>query len=400
MRIVCIAPVPPYSGIPHAGGEYLRRHLTVLAAEHDVTLVVPDIAPLPSGCAVDPDVPLLRAAAGRWSAGRTGPVIQSAAKIGRPLSPNLPWRASLTRQPDAAAAIAEADIVELQWPEYAGLAPAVHAANPRARIVVVEHDVLSQRESRHLRSSAGRKAQLRALLTLPTLHREERRLLGLADLVLVFSEKDRELLARSRVASRVEVIDPPLDEPGMPGEPVVRPEGREVLFPAAFDRAVNHEAGMWLLESVWPLVLDLVPDARLTFGGNGPRAELVAAAESAGVRVTGRVDDLGELYRDSDVVVAPLLAGAGVKFKVLTSLLWGVPVVATSVGAEGIPGDEDLLLAVTDDPAAFASAVAFALTDPAARGVTAARAQTWARSRFGTTRFAERLLGLYDEVAP
>ena len=75
--------------------------------------------------------------------------------------------------------------------------------------------------------------------------------------------------------------------------------------------------------------------------------------------MTGYVDDLDPFYRDAFVFVAPLRLGAGLKFKVLDAMAYGLPVVATSVAAEGIleqcgPG---CFAAVTDDPRRMAEAI-------------------------------------------
>jgi glycosyltransferase involved in cell wall biosynthesis len=76
------------------------------------------------------------------------------------------------------------------------------------------------------------------------------------------------------------------------------------------------------------------------------------------VQVTGFVEDLTEYYASARVALAPLLSGAGVKFKVLDALAQGVPVVATTIGAEGIASSLSKYLQQTDNPAEFAYAVA------------------------------------------
>jgi glycosyltransferase involved in cell wall biosynthesis len=77
----------------------------------------------------------------------------------------------------------------------------------------------------------------------------------------------------------------------------------------------------------------------------------------------GFVPDLADFYRRVRVAIAPLRFGAGVKLKTVEALQYGVPVVATTVGAEGLealPGD---VIAVHDDPAGFAAAVVARLRD-------------------------------------
>ena len=77
-----------------------------------------------------------------------------------------------------------------------------------------------------------------------------------------------------------------------------------------------------------------------------------------GIIVKGFVseEELADLYRNCRIVVVPLRYGAGVKGKVVEAIYNGAPIVTTSIGAEGIPQVEDVLL-VEDEPEAFAETV-------------------------------------------
>ncbi|TNU60721.1 glycosyltransferase family 4 protein, partial [Bacillus velezensis] len=145
-----------------------------------------------------------------------------------------------------------------------------------------------------------------------------------------------------------------------------------------------------------PIGLTHVPAARLVIAGANPPPQLQeAVARSDRAELTGFVPSLEPWYAQASVFVAPLLSGAGVKFKTVDAMLRGVPVVATPVGAEGI-GDQGLFLAVTEDPDAFARAVIAELQAPDA--ALSARAAGWADSVYGTSRFAARLREIYASL--
>ena len=74
--------------------------------------------------------------------------------------------------------------------------------------------------------------------------------------------------------------------------------------------------------------------------------------------------ELDAAYGRARVAVVPLRCGAGVKLKVVEALRAGVPLVTTPVGAQGLPGLSQVV-AVHDDAASFADAVAALLRDPA-----------------------------------
>lgn len=147
----------------------------------------------------------------------------------------------------------------------------------------------------------------------------------------------------------------------------------EMLFAASWlagRDSPNISALRWMVAEVMPLILDAVPWARLLVTGANPPAE-VLALESPSVTAMGFVNDLRDLYSRVRVVVCPMLAGAGVKLKVVEALQNGVPTVSTSVGAEGIDTFGLEFLDVADSAEQFAERCITLLRD----------AHSWSRTR-------------------
>ena len=113
--------------------------------------------------------------------------------------------------------------------------------------------------------------------------------------------------------------------------------------------------------------------------------------------MTGYVDDLDSVYRDSSLFVAPLVAGAGVKFKVLDAMAYGLPVVATPIAAEGIVEEagESCFAAITEDPAVMAERIEFFLRHLEAAADVGSRARKWVHERFDFGQSARRALASY-----
>lgn len=145
---------------------------------------------------------------------------------------------------------------------------------------------------------------------------------------------------------------------------VVAPSFFAAMFPAAptpvavfaadFDQPTNQIALDWLLNDVLPLVDSPV---ELHVVGRGSERFLRRRLSVGNVRVEriGYVEDLPETLRSSWVILAPMLAGAGTKNKVLQGLAVDRPVVTTTIGAEGIGSSADCPgLFVEDDPEDFA----------------------------------------------
>ena len=399
MRIVSIATHMPYVGIPHAGGQYYLRHAEILSETHDLTVICP-WTPANAQAMDEPVhgsyrrflvVPQNRRGALRRGARRS---LWSRALTFVTMGSFL--RAVLADE-RATELLRTADRIELQWFDAIALAPRLRRLVPGTPLTGVFHDVASQGYRRRARARDVPPVHrllsvVRWWLSAPL----ERRVTPALDTAVVFSDKDAALLARRRAGDRIRVVLPPLDDEEMPLAPrEQQPTAPDVLFVGALWRPENEDAALWLLRDVWPTVRQAVPHASLTVAGHGPTARLqVEVGRIDGVELTGSVPTLAPFYRRAAVVVVPMRQGAGVKFKTVVALLWGVPVVTTAVGAEGI-GERNLFVAVEDEPAAFAHAVVGALQDPVRALQVAAAAQAWASARYSTATFRRALAELY-----
>lgn len=144
---------------------------------------------------------------------------------------------------------------------------------------------------------------------------------------------------------------------------IERRERNHLLFVAGFGHSPNVDAAKWLVSKIFPIVRKRVPGAVLSLVGSNPTAEVKALATSD-IHVTGYVSDieLARFYRKAGVAVAPLRFGAGVKGKVVEALHHGLPMVTTSVGAQGLARLNEVAV-VRDDPSACAQAIVHLMTD-------------------------------------
>ena len=139
-----------------------------------------------------------------------------------------------------------------------------------------------------------------------------------------------------------------------------RPHPRQpahLFFVGGFGHHPNRDGIIWFVREVFPLLETKGLSVKLCIAGSNPPPEILELAEER-IDVLGFVSDekLAELYSSSDVIIAPLRYGAGVKGKVIEGMAQGVPLVTTSVGAQGIP-DAAQCLFIGDDATSFASAI-------------------------------------------
>jgi glycosyltransferase involved in cell wall biosynthesis len=132
---------------------------------------------------------------------------------------------------------------------------------------------------------------------------------------------------------------------------------RDILFVGGFNHPPNVDGICWFVQEVLPLVTAARPQIHLHVVGSNP-TDAVQALQSEQVTVYGYLsdDELDELYRRVRQVIVPLRFGAGVKGKVLEGIQKSLPLVTTSVGAEGIPEAESVMT-IVDSAEDFAAAV-------------------------------------------
>ncbi len=172
-----------------------------------------------------------------------------------------------------------------------------------------------------------------------------------ADIVLSISENDRQGLLARNPNLNISLM-PMTAEIGGDGPGYEERSG--FLFLGNFGNAANRDAAEWLLREIWPRVHALLPEAVLTLAGsNFPDG---FASGMPGVKAIGHVKDLPSVYSQHRVFVAPIRYGTGIKTKNLAALGYGLPLVTTTIGAEGMnlwPGRQALIADGTEDFAAY-----------------------------------------------
>ncbi|MEW6441345.1 MAG: glycosyltransferase [bacterium] len=182
-----------------------------------------------------------------------------------------------------------------------------------------------------------------------------------SDVVLTVTEDDRRHLLEASPSLDVRVV-PNIHT--IPAEVAPRGARSGLLFIGGFSHPPNADAVLFFLDEVYPLVKAEVPEATLRIVGNAPPPE-VLAHQSEDVEVVGYVPDTAPYLDAALVSIAPLRYGAGMKGKVGEAMAAGLPVVTTSIGAEGLGASSGEHLLVADAPAELAAAISSLCRDAA-----------------------------------
>ena len=198
------------------------------------------------------------------------------------------------------------------------------------------------------------------------MRRYEARICARASATITVSEKDRRVLEALAPGTRMYSVPTGVDVDYFTPNGTPEVQGR-LVFTGSMDWYPNEDAILHFCGAVWPLIRRQAPEASLTVAGRNPSARLKAAAASAGIELTGTVEDIRPHLAQGQVYVVPLRVGSGTRLKIFEALAMGKPVVATQVGAEGLPLSPGEHYLLAEEPAEFAHTVVSLLRDPQRR---------------------------------
>jgi glycosyltransferase involved in cell wall biosynthesis len=143
------------------------------------------------------------------------------------------------------------------------------------------------------------------------------------------------------------------------------------------------DAVEFFISDVLPLIREKLPNARFTIAGRSPDARVLRSAEGVdGVTVTGKVADMRPYLWGSKLSIVPIRIGGGTRLKIYECMAAGLPVVSTTVGAEGLSTTDGRDILLADDPADLAAACVRLLTNEGARRAIARNAMEMVRRDF------------------
>ena len=181
----------------------------------------------------------------------------------------------------------------------------------------------------------------------------ERRWLPRYSRILTTSESDAELARAIAPGACITVY--PNAIPLAPEPP--RADENAIVFSGNLEYHPNISAVRFFRAEIWPKLRDRWPDLAWRLVGKNPAAVARYTAGDPRIQVIGPVEDAVAALGRCRVAVVPILTGSGTRFKILEAWAAGLPVVSTTLGAEGLPAQDGHNLLLADSGTAFAEAV-------------------------------------------
>ncbi len=227
--------------------------------------------------------------------------------------------------------------------------------------------------------------------------RMERRMVREAWLVACCSSNDRERFAKQQSA-----------QPKIQANLEVAPNGVDTIYfsklsapPSSNKKVViftgtagyppNDEAVRWLIQYIWPLIKSKTPDAQLWLAGRNAERQwqpLVDAADD--IRLFSDVADMRPLMSQASIAIVPLRSGSGTRLKILEAFSMQLPVVSTTIGAEGLGVRDHLEILIANSNEELANAVSTLLANDSLRNRLAEAGRERAVNEFDWQRISHR----------
>jgi glycosyltransferase involved in cell wall biosynthesis len=249
---------------------------------------------------------------------------------------------------------------------------------------------------------------LRRAVTLRESHafaRYEAHMCQAYDAVLTITREDRDhLLAlfapseQQGLADKFTVVPICVDPQQI--EPVVHRDGDmpTVLHLGTMFWPPNVAGVLWFARKVLPLIHLQMPEVRFVVVGKNPPPEVQALAGDPRIHVAGYVADPQPYLQAADACIVPLHAAGGMRVKVLDGWLWGLPIISTTLGVEGIEYRDGQDLLVANNAPSFAQATMRLLTDPDLNRQMRENGRAWVETHYAWQVVYRQVDGIYTRL--
>ncbi len=215
-----------------------------------------------------------------------------------------------------------------------------------------------------------------------------------ADLVIVVSEDDQELLKKENPALNIEIIPNIHDIANMPNE---NNKPKELIFIGSLKFAPNLDAIKYYCNEILPLLRQKNPEIHLSVIGHGP-FENIKQFFSESVSFVGYVLSITPYLNKNIISIAPLRFGGGIKGKITEAMSHGIPVVTTSIGVQGMNLKHRENIMIADTPLDFVDSILSLAKDKELYNNISKNSLDYAKNNFSLEKNKPRIIELFKNI--
>lgn len=171
----------------------------------------------------------------------------------------------------------------------------------------------------------------------------------------------------------------------------------KVLYVGNFAWLQNVEAVEVLVNKVWPKIKKEINEAKLWIVGMNMN-NYVRSLKSDDIEISERMPDIRDAYQRAGVLVTPIKGPGGTRLKILEAMASSLPVVTTSVGAEGLGVTRGKEALIEDDLDALAKQAVRVLQNRDLAKKLGVAGRRFVEDNYTWRQSAKRLDKIYKEV--
>jgi glycosyltransferase involved in cell wall biosynthesis len=190
-----------------------------------------------------------------------------------------------------------------------------------------------------------------------------------------------------------------------------KPNARDILYIGTMFFGPNVEGVLWFVKEVWPRVIAQIPQATCTIVGKNPpkvvrdlstldhrQQATIKSGLRNPIRITGYISDLKPYLEQAAVFIVPLLSGSGMRVKILDAWRWGLPVVSTGIGAEGLEYQDGVNIMIAKSPDDFARSMIRVILEPVLAQSLRENGRHWVEEHYEWRRVYKAWDAVYEDI--
>jgi len=223
-----------------------------------------------------------------------------------------------------------------------------------SRAVLFQHNVESIIWRRHVEQAANRAKRTYFRLQANRMESFEREICRRSGKVIAVSAVDSQTMGNLFGVKDVEAVQTGVDIGYFEPPPTIEPKA-DLIFVGSMDWLPNIDGVQFFANDILPIIRRERPDCRVAIAGRRPTQAIQELGKHDGnILVTGTVPDIRPYLWGSAVSIVPLRIGGGTRLKIFEAMAAKLPVVSTTVGAEGLPVTDGKHIAIADSAELFA----------------------------------------------
>lgn len=175
-------------------------------------------------------------------------------------------------------------------------------------------------------------------------------------------------------------------------------EANSLFHIGAMDWQPNKEGVTWFLKNVWQQVSKQHPEVTFYLAGRNIQKQDFECVKNHSVSIVGEVENAQQFMLSKNIMIVPLLSGAGMRVKIIEGLALGKTIITTSIGAEGIDCQNNTNIIIANSANEFMEAIHKCLTDKSFASQIGKNAKIVALEKYNNADICKRLSQFYQHI--